>query len=404
MPSFNYQAINAQGQRLSSHLEADNAEQARAQLQQWGLCPLWIKPRPIGLSWSFASQSPDIKAALLIAFARQMQSLSQSGVPLAQAIKGLAQAQQQPHWQKRLQTLQQSLESGLELSQAMEQQSPCFSQVQIRLIEVGEHTGRLDLAFASMAELLEQQTQAKRQFWQAAGYPLMVFISLLLAILILTQWVMPQFAQMFSQLEAELPNITRVLLASSDWLARWGSLLLFAFAALIVCHWRARQWPGYRLQTDKVLLSLWLIGPLRRQILLYRFSGTLATLLQQGVALMPSLALSSQVVSNSYMSLQVQEIQERITQGDSLDQAFAQSKLVDPVALEMLSVAEKTAKVAPMLHSISQYYQQQVEQGLSQLRQALEPGLLLLLTALIAVMALGIFLPLFDLYPNLLNG
>lgn len=399
MAQFVYVCRNASGGRVEGRIEASNEESVAGELMQTGMTPITIQladePAPPVVDWQ-AWFAPRIRLEDLILFSRQMFSLSKAGIPMIRALSGLAESTVNITLAKVIREVQSDLESGKPLSKAMERQG-VFSELYIAIIHVGENSGRLDEAFAQIAGYLELERETLKRIKSATRYPMFVVIAMLIGLLIINIFVIPAFSGVFARLGADLPWQTQVLIGLSDFiLGYWYLLLMMAVGVFSLI----RLWLGSasgRLKWARWKLSLPILGSLFERIHLGRFCRSFAMILRSGLPLVQGLNIVSDAVGNDYMALKIRDMRSFIERGGSFLQSATQSGLFTPLVLQMVSVGEETGGMDEMLTEAAEFYEQEVDYDLKGLADAIEPILIIGIGIMILVLALGVFLPLWDL-------
>ena len=399
MAQFEYVCRNDTGSSVRGLLEASTEEQAASELIQNGMTPISIKLSEAAnnsmLDWQrlFA---PRIKLEDLILFSRQMYSLSKAGILIIRALSGLADSTVNPTLEKVIREVQSELESGQALSKAMAKQK-VFDELYIAIIHVGENSGCLDEAFAQIGAYLELERETIKRIKSATRYPMFVVIAMAIGLLIINVFVIPAFSGVFEKLGADLPWQTQVLVGLSNFIIDYWYLLLFMTLASITL---LRLWlntEGGRLAWDKQKLKIPVLGSLFERIHLGRFCRSFSMILKSGLPLVQGLHIVSQAVGNDHMARLVRDMRGFIERGGSFLQSATQSGLFTPLVLQMISVGEETGAMDEMLAEAAEFYEQEVDYDLKSLADAIEPILIIGIGAMILVLALGVFLPLWDL-------
>ncbi|QIZ77920.1 type II secretion system F family protein [Ferrimonas lipolytica] len=399
MPQYQYQGRGPGGNKVDGTLEANSESAAMEQLMRRSIIPLELKPisERKGLEFKALFQSKIPTTALLL-FTRQMQSLAKSGIPLLQALTGLAEGQDNELMKETLLDLRDQLVQGHPLSAAMNQHPRVFSAMYVAMIHVGENTGNLDEAFGRLHQHIEQDSETKRQVKAAMRYPTIVVAVIAVAMVVLNIFVIPQFASMFAKFGAELPLPTRILIGTSDFFVNYWWLLtigviaaFFGIRAYLLSAAGAYNW-------DKFKLRMPLLGSLIRRATLSRFSRSLAMMLRGGVPIHQSLQLVSEAVDNTYMQQSIVTMRRGIEGGDSLQRVAGQSGLFTALVMQMISVGEETGRLDELLDDAAEFYDREVEHELKGLTAKLEPILLVIVACMLAVLALGIYLPMWDMF------
>jgi len=397
MAQYRYRARDSQGQLLVGEIEAGSEAMVADLLSRRQLIPLQIEllaeKNALKLSWP----TPRVNLTDLIMFSRQMYSLMRAGIPIIRAIHGLADSTASKALRVVMLDLTEQLERGRALSVAMGSHPKVFSRLMISLVHVGENTGRLDESFAQLAAYYEQELETRRQIKQATRYPFFVLLALVVALVLLNIFVIPQFAAMFKKFNAELPWSTQLLIGMSDGFIHYWPLMLLSCAALLLWLWRYLQTPAGRLRWSALKLRLPLVGSIINRATLGRYSRSFALMLRSGVPLTTALTLVADAVDNEHMAGLIREMRRNIERGDSLVRVSAQSGLFTPLVLQMLAVGEETGQMDDMLHEVALFYEREVAFDLRSLTARIEPILITVVAVMVLILALGIFTPMWDM-------
>lgn len=398
MATFSYTARDRQGQAVSGNVEAGSEAAVADMLLKRSQIPVKIqlvqeKQQSVAIVWPWQL----VSMTELIIFSRQMYSLMKAGIPMIRAIVGLADSTSSAALNTVLRDLAEQLEKGRTLSAAMAQHPKVFSRLVVSIVHVGENTGRLDESFLQLSGYFEQEMETKRQVKQATRYPTFVLIAITVAMVIMNILVIPQFATMFAKFNTELPWATKVLLASSSlFINYWQHMLALLLAGL----WALRLY----LKTDKgrYQWSYWklrmpLMGTILVRAGLGRFSRSFSMMLRAGVPLTSALTLVAEAVDNDYMAEKIREMRKNIERGESLLRVAVQSELFTPLVLQMLAVGEETGQVDEMLTEVASFYEREVAYDLKGLTAKIEPILISVVSAMVLILALGIFTPMWDM-------
>lgn len=400
MTAYQYTCRNPGGMTVQGTLEAANEENAASELIQTGLTPISIveinENGLSGFDWRRLFE-PKVQLEDLILFSRQMYSLSKAGIPMIRALTGLAESTVNPSLRRIIDEIRADLEGGQPLSQAMRHQDKVFSDLYIAIIHVGENSGRLDEAFAQIATYLELERETIKRIKSATRYPTFVLVAMGIGLLIINVFVIPAFSGVFSKLGADLPWQTQLLVGFSNFVVSYWYLLFFVSLALVtlVRTWLGR--PEGRLQWHRWKLKIPVIGSLFERIHLGRFCRSFSMILKSGLPIVQGLHIVSQALGNDYMAVKVKDMRGTIERGGSFLQSSIQSHLFTPLVLQMISVGEETGAMDSMLAEAAEFYEQEVDYDLKGLADAIEPILIIGIGAMVLVLALGVFLPLWDL-------
>ena len=402
MASFAYTARDQDGTSVSGQLEAASEQLAAEQLLRSGVTPIRInravdKVDAGQQSRVFQLSKPRVTLEEIVMLARQLRTLTRAGVPILRGLQGLAETTDNPTLSETLTDVHRQLQGGRELNAALAKHPKIFTPLFVSLVRVGESTGQLDEAFGHLADYLEVEKSTRERIAAAIRYPLVVFAAILVALVIMNIWVIPTFADAFARYNAELPMMTQILIGSSDFfVAYWPWMLASSLAAI----YGFRAWS--RTESGSVIWSAYLlraplIGKIIRKAVLGRFAQSMALTIRSGVPLVQSLSVVADVVDNAYVRDRVQSMRQGIEKGDSVSRTAAATGLFTPLVLQMLAVGEETGALDKLLDETAVHYQAEVEFELKRLSDAIEPIMITVIGALVAVLALGVFLPLWDL-------
>ena len=401
MAQFNYRGRDAAGALLSGVIEAPDSAAAAQVLINRKVIPLDIiqSEDKAGAEESkgITFFTPRVSLDDLVIFSRQMYSLTRSGIPLLRAIHGLSESTNSPRMAVVLKDVLGQLEHGRTLSTAMHQHPSVFNRLFVSIVHVGENTGKLDEAFMQLAGYLEREQETRKQIKAATRYPLFVIFALVIALVIMNMVVIPVFASMFSKFGAELPAMTRFLLAMSHFFITQWHYLLAGIIATVYLGGRYLKTPNGSYRWDKTKLRLPLVGSIFERTLLGRFSRSFSMMLRSGVPLTSALDLVAEAVGNDYMEEKIRAMRQNIEKGESLSRVATGSKLFTPLVLQMINVGEETGRVDELLQEVAEFYEREVDYDLKSLTSKIEPILITLVAGMVLVLALGIFTPMWDM-------
>lgn len=404
MAEFNYIGRDKNGQQQTGTIEANNTAHVAEQLSRRNIIPITIKPKQgkaqktSDIDIGELLQPKTVRAVDMIMFCRQMYALMRSGVPILKAIRGLSESTKSNVLRDVLTDINAQLERGITLSSAMHSHPKVFSKLVTSIVHVGENTGQLDESFAKLAQYLEREDETKKNIKQAMRYPSFVVISLVIAMFVLNIFVIPVFADMFAQFKTELPLPTRILMASSNFFVDyWPIMLVIIFGSVFVVKQSLATEAG-RYKWDKLKLRIPLVGNIFERSYLARFAHSFAIVLRAGVPITQGLNLTSDAISNSYMGGKVKEMRMKVEKGETLLRTATNSLLFTPLVLQMIAVGEETGRIDELLEEVASFYEREVDYDLKTLTDRIEPILIGLMACIVLMLALGIFLPMWDMY------
>lgn len=399
---FSYRGKDSRGIVQQGLLAAPNADVAASELLRRGITPLSIREHEQTVTLSDRLNRVPLfrkKVTLdeLIVFCRQMHALTKAGIPLIRTMRGLAETSRSPVLAEVLEDVTSRLEGGTTMATAMQAHPGVFSDLFIAMIHVGENTGMLDDAFKRLSEILELERDTKRRLKQAMRYPTFVVVALLAALMVVNFLVIPKFASVFNKLGSDLPFLTQVLVGTSNFLLGYWYVLLFGVAAagLLLRQWK--QTEQGRITWDRYKLRIPIIGPLLELITLSRFARNFASMLAAGMPVTHALTVVADATDNAWISLHIKDMRAGIERGESLLRTARQSGMFTPLILQMIAVGEETGSVDDMLNNVADFYDEDVDYGLKRLAESIEPILIVAMGILVLILALGVFLPIWDL-------
>ena len=402
MAIFEWRGRNSRGEAVNGQLEAMTENGVADQLKNIGVVPVHIAPaKPEAQAdteswWSKVNRKPIVDEDLMI-FSRQMYTLNKAGVPILRAFSGLQASATNPAMVDLLKDIRSSLDQGRELSAAMARHQDLFGGFYISMIRVGEMTGRLTEVFLRLNEHLEFERDVRERIKQAMRYPIFVLIAMAVAIVILNIFVIPVFAKVFAGFNTQLPLITRGLLGFSAWMIQWWPLLIAGSIGLAVGVRSYLRTPEGRYRWDSRKLKLPIVGEIILKATLARFARSFALSSQSGVPLVQALTVVANTVDNAFIGARIEQMRDGIERGETISRCAAATGVFTPVVLQMINVGEETGELDNLLFEIAGMYERETDYNIKGLSAAIEPILLAIIGVLVLLLALGVFLPLWNL-------
>lgn len=407
MHLYNYQAKDQKGILIKGQLEAASQAGVADSLLKRQFTPISItqidKESDINLPLAQLFKEK-IGLADMIMFSRQMYSLLKAGIPIIRAMVGLADTTQNKEFKLVLTDIIKQLEQGRDLSSAMTMHNKVFSRLTIAMVLVGEGSGRLEDAFHQLASYFEKEQETRKRIKAAMRYPTFVIAALLVAMVILNIFVIPVFATMFAKFDAELPLMTQILVATSYFFVNYWWLLLLILIGSVIAWRRYLATEQGLYNWDHYKLKIPIVGNIIHRSLLARYSQSLAMVLRSGVPMTTGLSLTAKAVDNTYMERAILNIRQDIEKGDSLLRASRSSELFSQLVLQMVAVGEETGRVDELLQEAADYYEREVDYDLRSLTAKIEPILTVIVAVMVLILALGIFMPMWNMMSAIKGG
>ncbi len=402
MPQFAYKGRNARGELVQGVLENASPNAIADQLLNNSITPLEIILAPVTrklISGGFLAKLMEAKVNTLdvLLFSRQMHTLLRAGVPIMRALAGLQESTVNKAFGKMLQELREGLDAGRELSTAMRRQSHVFSPFYISMVRVGELTGRLEEIFMRLFVHQDFERRTREQIKAALRYPTFVLIAIIGAMMVINIFVIPSFAKVYAGFNAELPMLTQFLIAMSNFTLRFWPLILVVTAAAIVGVRMYIKTPSGKYRWDKLKLRIPVVGDIIKKATLARFMRSLALAVKSGVPIVQGLSVVAKVVDNDYIGQRIEQMRDGVERGETILRTASAAGVFTPVVLQMLAVGEETGAIDELLEEIASMYDQDVEYQVKNLSAQIEPILIVAIGGMVLVLALGVFLPIWDL-------
>ena len=402
MANFSYKGRSADGKLVSGTAPGDTIDQVAQRLLGTGVTPIEISEqgavassldleklgRKIGLG--------KVTTSDLVMFSRQMYTITRAGIPLLRGLRGLMGSTHNPQLRETLEDILDSLEGGRDLATSFGRHPEIFPKLYVSIVNVGEATGTLDKSFLRLTEYLAQEKDMHDRVKGAMRYPVIVMITIVLAMMFMSTFVIPKFAPVFAQLKGELPLPTKMLLGSSTvvreyWMHALGVIALVIFGL--------RSWlktPAGRMKWDTMKLRVPVMGKLMYEATLSRINRSMAISLSAGMSMTQTLAVIARSSGNVFMSERIQMLSANVERGESLHRSASASGLFSPLVLQMIAIGEETGALPELLDEAAGYYEREVDHALKNLSSSIEPILIVTVGGMVLVLALGIFMPLWE--------
>jgi len=402
VPLFAYKGRNARGEMMQGVLEAADSGAVADQLFSTGVTPI-----EINVTKAVAKTNEDsfwerltekkVNAMDVQLFSRQMYTLLKSGVPIMRGLAGLQESAISKSFGRVIKDLRESLDSGRELSASMRRHPDVFSAFYLSMVRVGEMTGRLEEVFLRLFEHLEFDRDMRERVKTALRYPTFVVIAMVIAMVVVNIFVIPAFAKVFESFNTQLPLMTRILLASSEFMLHyWGLLLAAAVAAFFGFRAWIKTVKG-RYEWDRIKLRIPIAGKIIHKATMSRFARSFSLSARSGVPIVQALTVVSQTVDNAFLTSRIEQMRDGVERGESILRTAVTAAVFTPVVLQMIAVGEESGSLDDLMDEIAQMYEREVDYELKTLAAQIEPILISFLGAMVLVLALGIFLPIWDL-------
>ena len=395
MPSYAWKGRNRAGSVQEGALVADSKEIALAQLRRQNIVVTGIRER--GKEISLSKVGRKVPPKILAVFTRQFSVMIDAGLPLVQCLEILALQQEHKNFQKILLQVRQDVEAGSTLADAMRRHPKAFDNLYVNMIAAGEAGGILDTILQRLSVYIEKAVKLRSQVRSAMIYPVAVIFIAAIVVAVILLKVIPTFAALFTSLGAELPLPTRVVIAASNFLARYFIFVVIAIAAMAYMVRRYyRTYRGRRV-IDGLLLKAPILGTILRKISVARFCRTLATLTSSGVPILESLDITARTAGNAIVEDAILETRKSVEGGKTIVEPLKDSNVFPNMVVQMIGVGEQTGALDAMLNKIADFYEDEVDVAVQGLVKLMEPVMIFILGVIIGGIVIAMYLPMFTL-------
>lgn len=403
MPGFSYVAVDKRGKEKRGSLEAETRERALEQLKAEGLIPVSVREQGALNKEIDFSIGKKVKPRDLSVFCRQFVSITQAGVPMKEALQMLSE-QTENKWLKRaISEVLLNVEKGNTLADSMRSQPDIFPPMLVNMVEAGEQSGSLEMAFSRMAVHFEKEAKLKATIKKATIYPIILVIAAIGVIAVMLLFVIPIFIDMFADLDIEMPAITMFVMNSSKWMTSHWYVLLAIIVGVVAAYKLIYRTTQGRLTIDRIKMKMPLFGKLTVKTACSQFARTMSTLLMSGISTIDALETTSKIVNNIHYTNAMLKAREEVMKGVPLSEPLEASGIFPPMVYHMTGIGEETGNVEEMLEKMADYYDEEVEMTTQSVLAAMEPIIILFMALIIGTLVIAVISPIASMYEGLDN-
>ena len=403
MPGFSYVAVDKRGKEKRGSLEAETRERALEQLKAEGLIPVSVREQGALNKEIDFSIGKKVKPRDLSVFCRQFVSITQAGVPMKEALQMLSE-QTENKWLKRaISEVLLNVEKGNTLADSMRSQPDIFPPMLVNMVEAGEQSGSLEMAFSRMAVHFEKEAKLKATIKKATIYPIILVIAAIGVIAVMLLFVIPIFIDMFADLDIEMPAITMFVMNSSKWMTSHWYVVLAMIVGVVAAYKLIYRTTQGRLTIDRIKMKMPLFGKLTVKTACSQFARTMSTLLMSGISTIDALETTSKIVNNIHYTNAMLKAREEVMKGVPLSEPLEASGIFPPMVYHMTGIGEETGNVEEMLEKMADYYDEEVEMTTQSVLAAMEPIIILFMALIIGTLVIAVISPIASMYTGLDN-
>ncbi len=395
--SYRYKARDKFGRVLAGQMTSGSDAEVATQLNAKGLTPFSIEPVEEKVAGDFLARFRRFKLSDVNAFTRELYTLTKAGLTVLASLEVIGEQDRNPVLKKIVEGLIQSIRGGASISDSFQRYPKIFNDLYVNMIRAGEVSGRLEQILERLIFIGEAEEKLQMRVKSALRYPTLVLSALVIAFLVITNFIIPRFAALFAKSGVELPLPTRILLGIHDAFSRYGWLTAIVAIVLGIFLVRFLKTPAGKLLKDRMMLKVPVFGPLILKADMSRFARIMALLMQSGIPALRALEIAEGSADNKVVAGAIDKIRVSVTEGTSMTQPMKESGIFPPSVVRMVRVGEETGKIDELLLKVSEYYDMQVEYTVTNLMVLIEPMLIVLLGGMVFVLALGMFLPMWNM-------
>lgn len=400
MPNFKYTAYDNGGKEIKGTIEADDKKEAAKKIKADGNMPISVEEEGLldkDLNISIGGKKK-IKIRDLSVFCRQFVSIITSGVAIVDALEMLAMQTENPTMKSAIVDVKTSVQKGDTLANSMRLRSDVFPSLLITMVDAGEASGSLEVAFDRMATQFEKDARLKAMLKKALMYPICILVVVIGVVVGMMMFVVPTFADMYADMDQQLPFLTRMVVGFSNFLvAKWYIVLVIIGLAIFAFKGFASTEFGKYFMAD-VKMKMPIFGKLTVKSASAAFARTLSTLVAAGVSMMDALEITSRTMTNLRFRDAVLEAKEKVAQGRPLSEPLKAGGVFPAMMVHMIGIGEETGNMEHMLETAASYYEEEVENTTAQVATVLEPLIIVVMAGIVGVIIMSILIPMFGMY------
>lgn len=397
MPGFNYTAINRNGKRVRSSLDASSIETAKSSLRGAGYTILDIKEQTTlnrDIEIPFLGKP---KAKDMAVFCRQFVSILRAGVSVASVLSMLGQQTGNKKLRAAIREMQEDVEKGESLASSMRRHPKIFPAILVNMVSAGESSGNLEESFRQMELYFDRSKRTKSKVTSAMIYPCVLIVVMIIVLIVMMTKIIPNFLKTFEDMDAELPKLTQGVMAVCEWFESWWWVPLLVLAALVVggilFHRtnKGRHFFGWLARKTPV------VGNLTVKTACATFCRTMEVLIGSGLTLTDSMDLAASNMGNIYYLEAIRDARGMVAEGTPLRESLVRTGIFPPMVSNLVGVGEETGDLQSMMGKVADYYDEEVDEATKKLLNLMEPAIIIFMAVFVVIIVLAIYLPMINM-------
>ncbi len=401
MPVFVWEGRTTQGKVLKGEMEAQNQQAVFARLRSQRIQPMPTRVREKGKGLDREITLPGLRSKIkphdVMIFTRQFATMIDAGLPIVQGLDILTQQTDNKLFRNTIRTIKQDVEGGSTLAEALKKHPKVFDDLYVNMVAAGEIGGVLNTILNRIALFIEKATKLKRKVKGAMIYPATIVVVAVVVVSILLLFVIPVFGELYGSMGKALPLPTQITINVSNWFRAYFFYIFALIAALAVAVRMYYKTENGRLVIDRLMLRLPVVGDLIRKVAVARFSQNMSVLLTSGVPILDGLAITAKTAGNKVVEQAVMKCRVSISQGKTVAEPMAESKIFPPMVCQMVAIGENTGSLDSLLKKVGDFYEDEVDDAVANLTSLMEPIIMIVLGVIIGGLVISMYLPIFQL-------
>ncbi|MGV1099346.1 type II secretion system F family protein [Thiovibrio sp. JS02] len=397
MPFYVWKGVNSYGEKRKGKIEMPNEAMALSYLKKMRITPSLVKEAPKDMFENIDFFKPKVTGKDVVIFTRQLSTMIDAGLPLVQSLEILGEQMENPTFKKVMREIRTDVETGTTFADAMKKHVTVFDNLYCNMVEAGEVGGILDTILNRLATFMEKNMALKKKVKGAMTYPIICICISFVVLAVMLIFVVPVFQSMFKDFGSALPAPTQMVVNMSEFVKGNFHYMVGAIFAVIYAIKKIYKTEKGRMQIDRLLLQLPIVGTLLRRVAVAKFTRTLGTMLQSGVPILESLNVVARTAGNKVIEQAVFRVTDSISEGRAIAEPLEETGVFPGMVVQMINVGESTGALDVMLTKIADFYDEEVDQAVENLTAAIEPLMMVFLGGMIGGLVVAMYLPIFSM-------